>query len=345
VAVPRIHLEAASTLAVIASAHEPLLLLDGELTIIAASESFCRAFGIDPITLPGTRLPSVGAGEWGQPQIASMLEAIASGSPDIQAYETDLTRNGKETRRLVVNARKLHYGDPEAIRLLVAFSDVTDARASERLKDDLIREKAVLLQEVQHRVANSLQIIASILLQTARGVQSEETRSYLQDAHGRVLSIAAVQRQLSASQFGRVALRPYLTQLCRSLGASMIRNHDQISIVVGVDDSATEADASVSLGLIVTELVINALKHAFPGSRHGTIAVDYSARGPQWTLSVSDDGVGMDSKAAKPGLGTGIIEALARQLQARIEVVAGAGTTVLITHSGDALVGETTASA
>src|SRR3546814_2575945 len=92
----------------------------------------------------------------------------------------------------------------EQIRLLLSISDVTDARSSEKLKDDLLREKAILLQELQHRVANSLQIIASVLMQSARRVQSEEVRGHLHDAHSRVMSIASLQQQLAASSLGDV---------------------------------------------------------------------------------------------------------------------------------------------
>jgi two-component sensor histidine kinase len=115
----------------------------------------------------------------------------------------------------------------------------------------------------------------------------------------------------------------------------MIQDHDRLSLEVTVDGSIVKADISVSLGLIVTELVINALKHAFPGDRGGTILVDYQARGAGWKLSVSDDGVGTPEKMAeaKPGLGTGIVEALANQLDATVATQGGhPGTIVLITH-------------
>jgi hypothetical protein len=136
---------------------------------------------------------------------------------------------------LILNAQKLDYGDDKNVRLLVAVSDVTDARAAARVKDDLIREKAVLLQELQHRVANSLQIVASVLMQSARRVNSDEARGYLYDAHSRVMSVATVQQQLAASRLGDVALRPYFTDLCHSIGASMIRDHDQLSLKVKAD--------------------------------------------------------------------------------------------------------------
>jgi two-component sensor histidine kinase len=96
-----------------------------------------------------------------------------------------------------------------------------------------------------------------------------------------------------------------------------------------------KADVSVSLGLIVTELVINALKHAFPGERAGIITVDYRSSGSDWTLSVIDNGIGMavGDDAPKPGLGSGIVQALANNLMGEIQVTdAGPGTAVTIAH-------------
>jgi two-component sensor histidine kinase len=330
------HVEAASTLAVIASSHEPLLFLAGDLRIIAASASFCRTFQIDPASMPGRRLSDVGAGEWAMPRLTSLLRATASGSAEIAAYEIDLVRKGVEPRYLVVNARKLDDGDNTRVRLLLALSDVTFARAEARHKDDLIREQAILLQEVQHRVANSLQIIASVLMQSARKVQSEEARGHLQDAHHRVLSIAAVQRHLAVSSVNDVALRPYFVQLCESLAASMISDPDALSIEVTADDSVVDANKSVSLGLIITELVINALKHAFPGNTRGKIIVDYHSDGMAWSLSVKDNGVGMrtGTRKAEAGLGTGIIEALTKNLGATMQVFASnPGLAITISYS------------
>jgi two-component system, sensor histidine kinase PdtaS len=209
-------------------------------------------------------------------------------------------------------------------------------RRAERLHDQVVREKHVLLHELQHRVANSLQIIASVLMQSARKVQSDEARAHLHDAHHRVLSIATLQRQLAASQAESVALAPYFGSLCDSIGASMIYDHDLVKIKAIVDDSVSTSEVSISLGLIVTELVINALKHAFPG-RHasGTITVEYWSRPTGWRLSVEDDGIGMpgDHATAKPGLGTGIVDALSKQLAATVTISDTApGTRVSIVH-------------
>lgn len=322
-------------LAILASTAAPALLLDEDLSVIAASTSFYRAFALDPQNVASRPLFKLGEGEWDVPQLRSLLGATLSGLATIEAYEMDL-RGDAAPRRLVLNAQKLDYGNAEQVRLLLTISDVTEARISEKLKADLLREKAILLQELQHRVANSLQIIASVLMQSARRVQSEETRSHLHDAHHRVMSIATLQQQLAASKLGDVELRSYFTQLCESLGASMIHNHDQLSLEVVADGSSVNADISVSLGLIVTELVINALKHAFPGDRCGKILVDYHSSGKDWKLSVSDDGVGTPETLAdaKPGLGTSIVEALANQLHAVVKTEGGhPGTTVSIVHT------------
>lgn len=323
-------------LAVVASSNAPLLLLDSSLIVIAASASFCRAFQIDPNQVTGRPLTALGKGEWNVPQLTGLLNATASGFAKVEDYEMELLREGRSNRRLVLNATKLDYADDGDVRLILAMADVTDARIAERIKDDLLKEKEVLLQELHHRVANSLQIIASVLMQSARKVQSEETRSHLFDAHQRVMSVASLQKQLAASQLGDVELRPYLTALCDSIGASMIRDHDQLSLEVWADDGITTADTSVSLGLIVTELVINALKHAFPLDRKGKILVAYQTHPPNWSLCVMDDGVGMPTgpDTAKAGLGTSIVQALATQLGATIDVAAGnPGTRVSIMYA------------
>lgn len=323
-------------MAVIGSSTAPLVLLDGDLNLIAASDSFFKAFDIDPAGAAGASLLGLGDGDWNLPRLRSLLTATLSGAADVEAYEIDFRSERLGARSLLLNAQRLTYGDGSQVRILLGVSDVTDARASDKLKDDLLREKAVLLQEVQHRVANSLQIIASVILQSARKVQSDETRSHLQDAHSRVMSVAALQQQLAASRLGAVELRPYFDQLCVSIGASMIRDHDQLALHVDCDDSVVDADVSVSLGLIVTELVINSLKHGFPGGRHGSITVSYHGHGPNWTLTVADDGVGMpkDQASVTPGLGTSIVEALANQLQARVKVTGGhPGTTVSVIHT------------
>lgn len=322
--------------AMVAAASAPLLLLDGGLRVVAVSLTFCRAFEVDAAKAFGQSVFALGDGEWDAPRLRSLLTATVDGGAEIDAYEFEVATRAHGRRRLVLHATKLAYDEVADTRLLLAVADVTDARARDRERDTLILDNANLMRELQHRVANSLQIVASVLRQSARNASSDEARIHLTDAHHRVMSVAAVQRQLSVSSTGEVDLKSYLTQLCSSIGASMIHDHDQIKLGVTVDASRVKAETSVSLGLIVTELVINTLKHAFPDGRHGVIAVDYQGDDAGWALSILDDGIGMGKVADphEPGLGTAIVQALAKQLRAEITVSdAHPGTRVVVSHS------------
>jgi two-component sensor histidine kinase len=213
-------------------------------------------------------------------------------------------------------------------------------RAAEREMAELLRHKEMLLQEMQHRIANSLQIIASILLRKARTAQSDETRMHLRDAHLRLMSVGAIQQQLLGSGHGDpVYIGPYLSGLSQALAALMTDNSRLISLNVQAEDGTASSAEAVSIGLIVAELVINAFKHAFVGDEaSGLVVVAYEAAETSWQLTVSDNGIGMpegqlDSDKPRPGLGTIIVAALAKQLDARVEVMRNrGGTTVSITH-------------
>ncbi len=328
-------------LALVVSSSTPLILLDEQLIVQAASGSFCRSFSVDCGKVVGKELFALGEGEWDVLQLRSLLTATAGGSGAIDAYEMDLVRKGEPTRRLVINAHVVEQSDDKAMRLVVAVTDVTEARQAGRDNAALVQERNVLVQELNHRIANSLQIIASVLMQRVRSVQSEETRTYLRDAHHRVMSIATLQRQLASNVTGDVALRPYFTELCASIGASMISDPALVTLTVEADDSIASAEKSVSMGLIVTELVINALKHAFPdeGARGAIVVAFHEAGGAEgggWVLSVTDNGIGIvdaERPSEKSGLGTGIVKALAAQLKATVEMTdADPGCRVAIVH-------------
>jgi chemotaxis protein methyltransferase CheR len=322
--------------AIVDTVREPLLVLDRELRVIAASRSFYRTLAVRPEDTQGRFLYALGNGQWDIPALRALLSRILPEQGAIEDFEVEheFPHLGRRTMRL--NARQVFYERGAGTTILLGMQDVTERRALEREKDELLRQKDVLFEELQHRVANSLQIIANILLLKARAVPSDETRLHLRDAHKRVMSIAAVQKQLhAAGSIESVEMTPYLTGLCAALAASMIGDEQRISLqVVGQAGSATSRVAE-SLGLIVTELVMNALKQAFPGDdAEGRVVVSYEVAGTGWKLAVSDNGIGKpDLARAEPGLGTGIVKALSRQLDARAETVTGpAGTTVSIIH-------------
>jgi len=324
--------------AMVDTVREPLVVLDKDLRVVAASRSFYVKFTTKPDDTQGKHFYELGDGEWDVPKLRLLLEKIIPDQGTMDEYEVEHLFPSIGRRVLLLNARIVRY-EKAHTNILLGMEDITVQRALEREKDDLLRQKEVLLEEVQHRVANSLQIIASIIMMKALSVESEDTRRHLHDAHTRVVSIAAVQQHLYASTVGgSMEMQPYLSKLCEALSHSMIGEDQLVSLkVIGKGGIATCRDAE-SLGLIVTEVVINALKHAFKAdTRDGQIAVSYEVSGTDWKLSVADNGIGKpDGVFAQPksGLGTGIVKALAKQLDSQVVTLSGPkGTTVTVTHA------------
>ena len=335
--------------AIVNTVREPIVVLDHELHVIAASRSFYRTFKTDRETSEGKFFFELSDGAWDVPQLRMLLGKILPEQGTIEDFDVEAEFHNLGRRTMSLSARQVVYESGAETTILLGIEDVTGRRALEKEKDDLLREKDVLLEELQHRVANSLQIIASIIMLKAMRVNSKETRAHLQDAHNRVMSVATVQQQLHvAGGIGRIEIEPYLTKLCQALANSMIGDDRPVSIEVSGDAGDASCREAESIGLIVTELVINSLKHAFNGvKKGGRITVTYEVSGRDWKLSVADDGSGRpEGKLAqsKEGLGTGIVNALAKQLNAQIETVSSAGgTSISITHATFAAKGARTA--
>ncbi|WP_293907247.1 sensor histidine kinase [Phenylobacterium sp.] len=333
--------------AIVNTIHEPFLVLDEDLRVMAASRSFYQTFKVDPEQTQGSMLYALGDGQWDIPALRILLETIIPEHTAMDDFEVvhDFPKLGRRT--MLLNARKVIYETSPVMTILLAFTDVTERRAIELEKaellartEDLLRQKNVLLQEMEHRVANSLQIIASILQLKARAVSSEETRGHLRDAHQRVMSVAAVQSHLYASDgIDQIEVGAYLFKLCSSLATSMIGEDQPIKLKVVADNGKLGSAQAVSIGLIVTELVINALKYAFPVPKpRSEVLVTYESDGADWKLVVSDNGVGKQvvttAKEAKGGLGTVIVTSLVKQLDARMELVSSpAGLAVTVTRA------------
>src|ERR1700733_14512747 len=188
--------------AIVDTVREPLIVLDEALRVVIASRSFYRAFHVNHGETEGNSVFELGNGQWNIPSLRKLLEEIIPRRTTIEEYEMEHDFPVIGHRTMLLNARKIFYEGNNSTNILVAFEDITPRRALERKKDVLLRQKDLLLQEMHHRVNNSLHIIASILLLKAQTVQSEETRQHLHDAHERVMAVATVQEQLHPMPFG-----------------------------------------------------------------------------------------------------------------------------------------------
>ena len=320
---------------------EPLVVLDSDLRVIMASRSFYQGFQVNRQDTEGRLIYEVGDRQWDIPELRTMLEKILPGNAELDGYDVERDFPAIGRRAFSLTARKVFYEENNSIHILLAMNDVTTLRLGDPEVQELLRQKDVLLQEMQHRVANSLSVIASILQLKARNVKSQETRAHLEDAHKRVMSVAAVQYHLhAAGRAGSVHTLPYLTTLTESLARSMVADARPVELIVNATEGTVSSALAVSLGLLVTELVINALKYAFPHDAAGSqVRIIFELAGTNWKLTVSDNGVGAPDEnvrvgRSKSGLGTSILNAIAQQLDARVNVSTGPdGTTVSVTHS------------
>jgi PAS domain S-box-containing protein len=326
--------------AIVDTIRDPLLVLDQNLRVVTANRSFYQMFRMAPQDVRGRPVYGLGDGQWDIPELRLLLVDVAPQHAVMQAYEVERDFPGIGRRTMLLNAREIFNHRNAEKLILLAIEDITDRCNAEKRTAELLQQTETLLQEMQHRIANSLQIIASMLLLKTQTVRSEETRLHLRDAYQRVMSVATVQQQLQASGHGEaIEVGPYLSKLCDTLVASMTGDSQPIALKVEAGPGTAASDELVSIGLITTELVINALKHGFPsGSGDGSeILVRYDDDESNWRLSVSDNGIGVQQDGGargRTGLGTTIVEALAHQLKASVEITRlSPGMIVSIVHT------------
>src|SRR5947207_7288334 len=184
----------------------------------------------------------------------------------------------------------------------------------------LAAEREMLLREVNHRVGNSLQIIASLLHLQANSSTQDDVKAALTNAMGRVAAVAQVHRRLYTSHdLKSVLLNQYLEALLEDLRRSAEGNR-MSRLTLRAEPIETDPDRAVAIGIIVNELVMNAVKYAYPDGA-GPIHVELKPEGDDLVVAIADDGVGLNAKAdpRSTGMGQRIVSAMAAKLDASAE--------------------------
>jgi len=278
--------------------------------------------------------------------LRQLLVSVVPHHTALENFEFEQTFEHLGKRTIQLNALPIRDDSGESRMVLLAIKDITERRVAEQDKqrllehtEELLEQQRTLLREMRHRIANSLQIIASILLLKAGSVASEETKSELRAAHQRVMSVAAVQSHLQeVDGIEQIEMAPYLKKLSSGLAASMVDAGSDIQIEVTAGPGSLPSSHAVSIGLIVTELIINAIKYAFPKDRKSKrIDVGFEMAKSDWKLTVSDNGLGRaqgEGAAAATGLGAVLVDALAKQLNARVSEKSSAnGLEIIVTRA------------
>lgn len=299
---------------VVRASSAPLLLLDHDLRVIAASSGYHRTFAEDADP-EGRPLAEITGGAWMESHLQSLLDHVRLGEPGAVISATVVCPQGERQVRVDVEPTLPRMGKDDPIVLTI--EDRTEAV----IRDTRLEETVALLHDAQHRIANNLAMISSILSMKARSVSSEETRRELEAARRRILAMATNERHLQLTGPDTpTAMRPYLQALCRQLSDSLIGDPGQPTIVLRAAPGSQPRRTAVMIGLVVTELIINALKHAYPHGKNGRILVEYDEARDGWSAAVSDEGCGLDDNDHRPRNGLEIVAGIAAQLNAELRV-------------------------
>lgn len=219
--------------------------------------------------------------------------------------------------------------------ILEVIRDISDRKKAEEQIKASLKEKEVLLREIHHRVKNNLQVISSLLSLQSEHIKDDQYADMFEDSQNRIRSMALIHETLYESEnLAHIDLVEYITRLVHELIRSY-RAADRIKVSIKVEDVSLGIDAAIPCGLIISELVTNSLKHAFPEGRKGEVNIVLNQRGSVIELQVSDNGVGIQEDIdirTSESLGLDLVTTLAEvQLNGTIALDRREGTTFRIT--------------
>jgi PAS domain S-box-containing protein len=225
------------------------------------------------------------------------------------------------------------------VRMTGISLDISDRKQAETQIKESLREKELLLQEIHHRVKNNLQVISSLLDLQSHYIKDRVMLEVFRESCNRVKSMALVHEQLYQSRdCARINFVEYIQNLTNYLFRVYGVNSEKITLELDVDDITLNINTAIPCGLIISELVSNALKYAFPNSKEGIvkIAIDYHKDNNYLTLMVRDNGIGFSINSSinnVKSLGLQIVKVLTNQLDGTLEITHRVGTEFRISFS------------
>lgn len=317
-AVERLH---AFQRAVFEQAPDGILVADEHGRIVEANERMAGLFGYTREDLSGRCIEDLVPQ---QVRTAHHLHRAAfQQAPSTRIMSRARTLNGQRSdgSEFPIEVALAPLLTTDGSRVIAIVKDVTEARQSERLIRDALKEKDLLLGEIHHRVKNNLQIVHSLLDMQAEMTTDTGAASALRDSQARIQSMALIHQTLYQSHdFAKVDFGVFLDTLMRHLQSSYSRG--DLSLSSRSDTVRLAIDRAIPCGLIVNELVTNALKHAFPDHREGSVLVDMRLLDDNRVeVAVIDDGVGIPESVnlkALNSLGMQLVQVLSEQLHAEL---------------------------
>lgn len=310
--------------------HSPagVIVLDTDETVLNVNNSFTKIFGYESEVLIGKELDDL-----------LVPDELTDDAHDFNRKTFQGASLSKETTRIHKDGTKVPVVihtvpvliDEEIEAIFGIYVNLSKVKKTEDKLRDSLEEKKFLLKEIHHRVKNNLAIITSLLeLQIHQADNSKAIRE-LKDSQSRIFSMAMVHEHLyQMESFSYLELDMYLKDLVEKIKSTFHEPDTDVSLEFDTDPVKVGLDQAISCGQLVNELVTNAFKHAFRGSRNGSIAIHLTQENKSITLKICDDGPGMPEdlfERKKKSLGLKLVDTLTKQLQGDLEIDSSNGTT------------------
>jgi PAS domain S-box-containing protein len=312
---------------IIQSMRDMLIVADGDATIRRLNPAACSELGWRPADLIGRPLAELFSVD-GRPADADFPQTLADGA--------ECVMRSRSQERIPVHCSVAEMRD-ETGRLeglVCVASNISRQKDTEQRLLASLREKELLLKEVHHRVKNNLQVISSLLNLQAQELSDPQMVRLFQESQGRVRSLALIHEQLYRSNdLSQIDFAAYLQELVERLAQGMGKTAARVRLHFDLAPSQLPLDLAIPCGMIVNELVSNALEHAFPEGRSGVVRIAFGGDATGYDLTVADDGVGLSEEllAGKPGtLGLKVVQALTRQIRGRLDLQQAQGSVFAI---------------
>jgi len=247
----------------------------------------------------------------------------------------------KSGAAILVNVSSAALGQGVEGAVVYLAQDITDRKRAERELHASLEEKEVLLKEVHHRVKNNLQVISSLMRLQGVDTNNRETMHAFRESQNRIRSMALIHEQLYRSEdLAHIHFAEYVERLVNQVRGSYVDQSGQVEVVLDVDETTLHVDDAILYGMIINELLSNALEHAFAGRESGRVTVTFWATNGRHRLEVHDNGSGMPSNldAQETGsLGLRLVHELVGQLKGALHVDSSDGTRVTVSPAPSSL--------
>jgi PAS domain S-box-containing protein len=311
------------------TAADGMRVIDKDFTVLRVNETLSTLCGVSKDEAVGKKCYEVFPGPVCHTPKCPMVRILEGD----ERVETDLEKVRKDGKKIpcIVTAQPFRGPSGDLIGIVEDFKDITERKEAEGQVRTSLREKDILLQEIHHRVKNNLQIISSLLKLQAGYIQDKSYADMFEESQNRIRSMAFVHERLyQGKDITSVASDEYIKDVVNALFRSYGVNPERITLKVDIGDVVLGISSAVPCGLIINELVSNALKFAFPQDRKGEIQVGlHPTDKDEILLTVSDNGVGMpedlDHEDAK-SLGLKLVKILTDQIGGRLQINRNEGT-------------------